>query len=167
MRKPLICIVTASLALLFATSPAGASDVSPEPELQLSPPVQISQPNYGIFASDSARVAETTQSFNGSFKASVRSANFFTSTESTIRVKVTPTGCSAAYPFIKVRLFNVSIATKSWEVPSAFTVVCNTTTTVNFRGTGQGLFQVQFDRTGPSGKDEGTKSVTGTIYHAP
>lgn len=167
MRKSLLSFLGMSLGvLLIAASPASATDVAPEPTLQLSQPTQASPLAAGSWAPASARATQT-QTFNGSFKASVRSATFYTSSESTITVNVTPTGCSSAYPNVKVRLFNVSIATWTWEVPSAKTVSCNVANIVSFTGTGQGAFQVQFDRTGPSGKDEGTKTVKGTIYHAP
>jgi hypothetical protein len=169
VRKPLLSVLGAALGvLLIAGGPAGASDVAPAPEPE--PEIQLSQTVPLAPLQDAGRasaLATQTQSFDGSFKASVRSSTFYTSSEAPITVLVKPTGCSSAYPNVKVRLYNVSIATWGWEVPSAKTVSCNANNSVTFTGTGQGAFQVQFDRTGPSGKDEGTKRVVGTIYHAP
>ncbi|RMI13032.1 hypothetical protein EBM89_05985 [Cellulomonas triticagri] len=112
-------------------------------------------------------LATSTQTFSGSFKASLRSKSFIQYSDQNIRAKVTTTACSAAYPNIKVSLYNVTVATNSWKVGATHTVPCGTSWWVTWQQPGRGGFQLQFDRTGPAGKDEGTKNVSGLIAFTP
>jgi len=147
------CLAAGALPATAATSPAPDPVVTIEAAPAIDAPIQI--------------LAESTQTFSGSFKASLRSKSFSQFSNNSIRAKVTTTGCSAAYPNIKVSLYNVTVLTNSWQVGSTQTVPCGTAWWVTWQQPGRGAYQLQFDRTGPAGKDEGTKSVSGLVAFTP
>jgi hypothetical protein len=104
-----------------------------------------------------------SQAFSGSFKASLRSRTFYPSAKGAISAWVVPTNCTSGYGSITVDLYNVTILTQVISYGKQ-SVPCNTGGYVSWSAAHPGAYQLQFDRTGPAGKDENTKSVSGTIY---
>lgn len=153
------CLAAGALPAAAATAPAPDPVVTLEAAPAAEAAVAVEAPIQTL--------ATSTQTFSGSFKASLRSKSFSQYSDNSIRAKVTTTGCSAAYPNIKVSLYNVTVLTNSWQVGATQTVPCGTAWWVTWQQPGRGAFQLQFDRTGPAGKDEGTKSVSGLIAFTP
>lgn len=154
-------LVAAGVGALLALSAASASasDIAgPAPEQAAA---VLSAPG----AADGlvSPLSLGSQAFSGSFKASLRSRTFYPKAKGTISAWVQPGNCTPGYGSITVDVYNVTVLTQVISYGKQ-SVPCSTGGYVSWANAYPGAYQLQFDRTGPAGKDENTKTVTGTIY---
>ena len=162
MRKTRIMFgaALAAACLSLGTLPAFADDAPGTPPASVV--ADRSETTVAL-----AAAAASSQTFDGTFKASLRSKDFSQFSDQKITVKIKPTNCTSGYPTITVKLYNVTILTNTWQVGATKSVPCNALSTISWSSPGRGGYQLQFDRTGPAGKDENSKHVTGTISYTP
>jgi hypothetical protein len=155
-------VIAAAVLTLLAMSPAAAGAADPGPA---EPDVVVQSATSASVSSDLtvSPMAVSTRTYSGDFKASLRSSTIYNGSTGTITASVTATNCTAGYGSITVDLYNVTVVTQVISYGKQ-TVPCGSTRSVSWTGCNWGSYQLQFDRTGPAGKDENTKHVTGTIW---
>lgn len=161
-RKTRLAVVAGFATTLLALTAAGASasdGVAPAPGGTAAVVQSAPAAPAGLVSPQSLG----SQAFSGSFKASLRSRTFYPKAKGTISAWVQPSNCTSGYGSITVDVYNVTVLTQVISYGKQ-SVPCSTGGYVSWSDAYPGAYQLQFDRTGPAGKDENTKKVTGTIY---
>ncbi|WP_213281862.1 hypothetical protein [Cellulomonas hominis] len=108
-----------------------------------------------------------TWAFTGDFKASLQSSKFDNSNNGEIRVGgVNVTNCTSGYGSINIQLIRVNSLNVITWTGSNVNFPCNGSYGYSWGAQPNAGYKLYFSRTGPTGTDENTKHVTGTVYYA-
>jgi hypothetical protein len=108
-----------------------------------------------------------TWAFTGDFKASLQSSKFDNSNTGEIRVGgVNVTNCTSGYGSINIQLIRVNTLNVITWTGSNVNFPCNGSYGYSWGSQPNAGYKLYFSRTGPTGTDENTKHVTGTVYYA-